>query len=62
MKPIKKIDLQEIKLYLDNNPKIKIVAYLGLGIVALYVAGKVSSVLASSVRGFKEFHSAFKGE
>jgi hypothetical protein len=61
MKPIKKVNLQEIKQYLDDNPPIKIVVYIGLGVVGLYVAGKVFSALASSVRGFNEFRSALKG-
>jgi hypothetical protein len=62
MKPTKKINLQEIKQYLDDNPPIKTVVYIGLGVVGLYVAGKLFSVLASSVRGFNEFRSALKGE
>lgn len=62
MKPTKKINLQEIKQSLDDNPPIKTVVYIGLGVVGLYVAGKLFSVLASSVRGFNEFRSALKGE
>jgi hypothetical protein len=46
---------------LDDNPPIKTVVYIGLGVVGLYVAGKVFSALASSVRGFNEFRSAIKG-
>jgi hypothetical protein len=61
MKPLKKINLQEVKRYLDDNPPIKKVVYIGLGVVGLYVAGKVFSALASSVRGFNEFRSALKG-
>ena len=61
MKPIKKVNLQEIKRYLDDNPPIKAIVYIGLGVVGLYVAGKVFSVLASTVRGFNEFRSALKG-
>lgn len=61
MKPIKKINLQEIKQYLDENPSIKTVVYIGVGVVGLYFAGKVFSALASSVRGFNEFRSALNG-
>ncbi len=61
MKPIKKINLQEIKQFLDDNPPIKTVVYIGLGVAGIYVAGKVFSALASSVRGFNEFRSALKG-
>ena len=35
-----------IKQYLDDNPPIKTVVYIGLGVVGLYVAGKVFSALA----------------
>ena len=61
MKQIKINNLKEIKKYLDENPPIKKVVYIGLGIVGFYVAGKVFSALASSVRGFNEFRSALKG-
>jgi hypothetical protein len=61
MKQVKKVNLQEIKQYLDDNPPIKTAVYIGLGVVGLYVAGKVFSALASSVRGFNEFRSALKG-
>ena len=61
MKPIKKINLQEIKQFLDDNPPIKTAVYIGLGVAGIYVAGKVFSALASSVRGFNEFRSALKG-
>ena len=61
MNPIKKVNLQEIKQYLDDNKPIKTVVYIGLGVVGLYVAGKVFSALASSVRGFNEFRSAING-
>ncbi len=62
MKPIKKINLLEIKQYLDDNPPVKTVVYIGLGIVGLYVAGKVFAALATSVRGFNEFRSAISGK
>ena len=61
MKQTKKINLEEIKQYLDDNPPIKTAVYIGLGVVGLYLAGKVFSALASSVRGFNEFRSSLKG-
>jgi hypothetical protein len=61
MTPTKKINLQEVKLYLNENPPIKAIVYIGLGIAGFYLAGKVFSVLASSLRGFNEFRSALKG-
>lgn len=57
----KNINIQEFKKYLDENPPIKTAVYIGIGVAAFYVAGKVLSALASSVRGFKEFHSVIKG-
>ncbi|MEN9997561.1 MAG: hypothetical protein RI922_551 [Bacteroidota bacterium] len=62
MKQKEEIKLQEIKEYLDKNPQIKTVVYIGLGIVGLYVAGKVFSALATSVRGFNELRSAINGK
>ncbi len=62
MKQKEEIKLQEIKEYLDKNPQIKMVVYIGLGIVGLYVAGKVFAALATSVRGFNEFRSAISGK
>ena len=61
MKPVNKINLEEIKLYLKENPQLKTIVHIGLGVIGLYAAGKVFSALASSVRGFNEFRSALKG-
>lgn len=60
MKSVKKINFQEIKQYLDDNPPVKTDVYFGFGVVGLFVAVKVFSALASSVRGFNEFRSAIK--
>jgi hypothetical protein len=62
MKQKEEIKIKEIKEYLDKNPQLKTVVYIGLGIVGLYVAGKVFSALATSVRGFNEFRSAINGK
>lgn len=61
MKPTKNINIQEIKQYLDAHPPIKAIVYVGLGVLGLYIAGKVFSALASSVRGFNDFRSAIRG-
>lgn len=61
MKPIKINNLKDIKQSLDANPPMKTVVYIGLGVVVIYLAGKVFSVLASTVRGFNEFRSALNG-
>ncbi len=58
---IKKVNLQEIKEFLDDNPPVKTVVYIGIGVAGIYIAGKMFSALASSVRGFNEFRSAIKG-
>jgi hypothetical protein len=47
MNQIKKINFQEIEQYMEDNPPIKMAVYIGLGVVGLYVAGKVFSALAS---------------
>jgi hypothetical protein len=56
------INIQEIKKYLDENPQIKTAVYIGIGVVVFYAAGRMLSALASSVKGFNEFYSAFKGD
>ena len=56
-----KINLQEIKKFLDENPPIKKVAYVLLAIGSIYVAGRIANGMASAVRGFKNFGSAIKG-
>lgn len=61
MKQKEEVKLQEIKEFLEKNPQIKTLVYIGVGIIGLYVAGKVFSILASSVRGFNEFRSAING-
>jgi len=61
MKPIKINSLKDIKQSLDSNPPMKTVVYIGLGVVGIYLAGKVFSVLASTVRSFNEFRSALNG-
>lgn len=56
-----KINPQEIKRFLDENPAIKKIAYVFLAIGTVYVAGKIANGMASAVRGFKNFGSAIKG-
>jgi len=61
-KPEQKINLQEIKKFLDDHPTIKKVTYILLAVGTIYVAGIVANRMASAVRGFKNLGSAFKGE
>jgi len=56
-----KMNLQDIKQILDENPMTKKVVYVGIFIGAIYVAGKLSNGMASAVRGFKNLGSAIKG-
>jgi hypothetical protein len=56
-----KINLQEIKIFLDDNPTIKKIGYVLLAIGSIYVAGRIANGMASAVRGFKNFGSAIKG-
>jgi hypothetical protein len=57
----KKINLQDIKQFLDDNPIAKRIAYVLLAIGGIYVAGKIANGMASAVRGFKNLGSAIKG-
>jgi hypothetical protein len=58
---IEKNRAQEIKQYLDENKPIKWALYIGVGVLSLFIVGRLFSALASSVRGFNEFRSAIKG-
>lgn len=58
----KKINLQDIKQFLDDNPIAKKVVYGMLIVGGIYVAGKIANGMASAIRGFKNFGSAIKGE
>lgn len=57
-----KINLQEIKVFLDNNPMVKKGVYVLLAVGGIYVLGKIANGMASAVRGFKNFGSAIKGD
>lgn len=57
-----KINYQEIKKILDENPIAKKVVYGLLIVGGIYVAGKIANGMASAIRGFKNFGSAIKGE
>ncbi len=57
-----KINLNDIKQFLDENPIAKKVVYGLLIVGGIYVAGKIANGMASAVRGFKNLGSAMKGE
>jgi hypothetical protein len=57
-----KINYQEIKKFLDENPIAKKVAYGLLIVGGIYIAGKFANGMALAIRGFKNFGSALKGE
>lgn len=50
-----------LKSTVESNKAVKTVIYLVSAAVVLYMAGKMFSMLASSVRGFNDFKSAIKG-
>lgn len=56
-----KINYQEIKKFLNENPIAKKVMYGLLIFGGIYVAGKIANGMASAVRGFKNFSSALNG-
>ena len=53
------IDL--FKSNFESNKPIKMLVYLVSTVAVFYMAGKIFSVLAGSVRGFNDFRSAIKG-
>jgi hypothetical protein len=57
-----KINYQEIKKFLDENPIAKKVVYGLLIVGGIYVAGRIANGMASAIRGFKNFGSAIKGD
>lgn len=57
-----KINYQEIKNFLDQNPVAKKVVVGMLIVGGIYVAGRIANGMASAIRGFKNFGSAIKGE
>ena len=57
-----KINYQEIKNFLDENPKAKKVVYGLLIVAGIYVSGRIANGMASAVRGFINLGSAIKGE
>jgi len=57
-----KINFQEIKEMLDKNKTVKIVAYIGIGLLGFYVLGKVCKVMAITIRDLNELKSAINGK
>lgn len=57
-----KINYQELKKQIENNPVAKKVAIGILIIGGIYASGKIANAMASAIRGFKNFGSAIKGE
>jgi len=53
------IDL--FKSNFESNKTLKTVVYLASTAAVFYMAGKIFSMLAGSVRGFNDFRSAIKG-
>ncbi len=59
---VPKINYEEIKKFLDQNPVAKKVVVGVIIISGIYLAGKIANGMASAIRGFKNFGSAIKGE
>lgn len=61
MKESHKINYQEIKNTINSNKVLKTAVYIGVGVISLYLLGKVFSVLSSTVKGFNDLKSALNG-
>lgn len=46
---------------LYQNKTVKTILYVGAAVVAVYALGKIFSVLAGTIRSYREFHSAAAG-
>jgi hypothetical protein len=57
----KPISLKELKDKINSDKYLKTAVYIGIGVVSLYILGKVLSTMASTVRGYNELKSALKG-
>ncbi len=58
----KPINLKELKDKINSDKYLKTAVYIGIGVVSLYLLGKVFSTLASTVRGYNELKSALNGK
>ena len=56
----KPITFKELKDKINSDKYLKTFVYIGIGVVSLYLLGKVFSTIASTVRGYKELKSALK--
>ena len=54
-------NIDQFKRTIEANKPLKIAVYVGAGLLAFFVLGKIASVMASSMKGMKEFQSAFNG-
>ena len=51
-----------LKSTVESNKAVKTVVYLFSAAVVLYMAGKMLSMLAGSIRGFNDLRSAINGK
>jgi hypothetical protein len=57
-----KNNFQEFKQIVESNKVLKTAVYIGIGVLSLYLLGKVFKGLASTVQGFNELKSAINGK
>ena len=58
----KPISIQEIKDKINSNVYLKTAVYIGVGVMSLYLIGKVFSIMAWAVKGYNELKSELKGK
>jgi hypothetical protein len=57
-----KSSYHEIKQAVEDNSTLKVVVYVGIGVVSVYLLGKAFKGLAETIRGFNELKSAINGK
>lgn len=57
-----KNNFQEFKQIVESNKVLKTAVCIGIGVLSLYLLGKVFKGLASTVQGFNELKSAINGK
>ena len=60
MKVEKQMTIKEIRNKINSNIYLKTAFYIGAGVVSIYLIGRVLSVLAGAIRGYKDLKSAIK--
>jgi hypothetical protein len=61
MKENSGMDFQALTETMHSNRTLKMILYIGIGVIALYLFGKACKGLAETVRGFNDLKSAING-